>query len=97
MNRDQLIAQMHHNDLMPTIVGLADSTHYVIGGEDVDGTFYPLKDDNQKTMKSACLNQAKEELRRLGLEQATLELITPYDEMIGNDETSHKVRQSIQL
>lgn len=66
----------------PTIIGIADGTHYLVGATDNNGDFSSLP-----SLKSVAICQslaeAKQVLRDQHIEIATLSLQSAYDEMCG--------------
>jgi hypothetical protein len=81
--------------MTPTIIGVADSIHYLVGAVDSLNNFVGL---NQPldiiTTKS--LVEAKELLRAQHFTSAVLEFQTAYDEMCGTS-TAGPYRQIIEL
>lgn len=77
----------------PTIIGIADGTHYLVGAVDNNGNFnalLPLKD----VAVCQSLSDAKQLLREYRIESATLNLQSAYDEMCGLStptETTEKI------
>ncbi|WP_371375996.1 DUF6482 family protein [Thalassotalea aquiviva] len=72
---------MSTTPLAPVILGVADSTHYLVGEKDLSDNFIGLDAGDVKVVKS--LAQAKQYLREHNIYSATLELQTAYDEMCG--------------
>ncbi|AJR06757.1 hypothetical protein C9J03_03975 [Photobacterium gaetbulicola] len=96
MTQEALLSLMKRGVLTPTIINTADSTSYLIGGEDNKGNFYHLKDNHHRSITGQSLHEAEEKLSQLGIRQAVFEMVTPYDEMIGSsDNTGGKVRYDI--
>ena len=97
MTQEALLSLMKRGQFTPTIINTADSTCYLIGGEDEKGNFYHLKDDEIITRSpDTSLHEAKQKLSKLGIHQAVFEMVTPYDEMIGStDSAGGKVRYDI--
>ncbi|MGR5063145.1 DUF6482 family protein [Photobacterium sp. DNB22_13_2] len=96
MTQEALLSLMKRGQFTPTIINTADSTCYLIGGEDDRGNFYHLKDRDHHSVTGQSLHEAKEKLCKLGIHQAVFEMITPYDEMIGCSEgAGGKVRYEI--
>lgn len=83
MKAEQLINQCLVHALEPTIINTSDSPHYLIGAEDEEGNFFSLNNDNDEPMVMQSLEQAKLALKKQGLDRATFEMHTAYDEMIG--------------
>lgn len=66
----------------PTIMGIADSTHYFVGATDNNGNLTPLSMLKEVAVcKSLC--DAKQLLRDNHIESATLNFQSAYDEMCG--------------
>lgn len=83
MKADQLINQCLAEALEPTIINTADSPNYLIGAEDDEGNFFSLNNDKDEPIILRSLDLAKQELKKQGLDHATFEMHTAYDEMIG--------------
>lgn len=67
---------------LPKIIGVADSTHYLVGATDVDNNFTELTEESGVVCVHS-LAQAKQLLRTHHYQVAQLEYQTPYDEMCG--------------
>jgi len=66
----------------PTIIGVADTNHYLVGGTDLKDNFEALPQlGNVAVCQSLCA--AKALLRENNMFSAQLTLQTPYDEMCG--------------
>lgn len=65
-----------------TIIGIADATHYLVGGTDDSGNFVALPVLGKVTICES-LSLAKQLLRDNGFESAELTLQSAYDEMCG--------------
>ncbi|GIU42871.1 DUF6482 family protein [Shewanella algidipiscicola] len=96
MTQDELIELFKAKHLSPTIINTADATHYLVGGEDPQGNFYQLTYDDLSPMQYQSLEQAKVQLKQMGVCKATFELYTAYDEMIGVT-PQHDNKTSIEL
>lgn len=67
---------------IPTIIGVADATHYLVGSSDEKENFIALKElGSVVTCQSLCA--AKKLLRENNNNSAKLTLQTAYDEMCG--------------
>jgi hypothetical protein len=66
----------------PTIMGIADATHYLVGGTDNDDNFIALPILGKVTICES-LSLAKQLLRDNGFQSAELILQSAYDEMCG--------------
>jgi len=66
----------------PTILGIADATHYLVGGTDYSGNFIPLPQLGEVTVCHS-LSSAKQLLRDKKFHSAELTLESAYDEMCG--------------
>ncbi len=66
----------------PTIIGIADSTHYLVGTTDNNGDFSSLP-SLKRVAVCQSLADAKQILRDQHIETATLNLQSAYDEMCG--------------
>lgn len=66
----------------PTIMGIADGTHYLVGAMDSDGNFAALATLEEVAICQS-LGDAKQLLRDNHVESATLNLQSAYDEMCG--------------
>lgn len=87
------MASINQYGLTPTIIGIADATHYLVGLSDGKNNLVGFKGD------VAVLNslaEAKQYLRSQYVESATLEFQTAYDEMCGSTSSS-KITQVINL
>ncbi|MDO7086618.1 DUF6482 family protein [Pseudocolwellia sp. AS88] len=69
-------------DFKPTIIGVAEATHYLVGGTDVDDNFTALPALGDVVICNS-LSSAKQLLRDNDMLEAQLTLQTPYDEMCG--------------
>lgn len=65
-----------------TIIGLADSTRYLVGETDSNGHFWPLS-SCEEIKRFPSLVEAKQFLKDMHIETAQLKLETAYDEMCG--------------
>lgn len=79
--------------LTPTIIGVADSTHYLVGLSDENNNLVGFKGDVAVVNSLA---EAKQYLRCQYVSSANLEFQTAYDEMCGST-LSSKVTQVINL
>jgi len=68
--------------LIPTIIGVADSTHYLVGGVDRLDNFIGLNPPDDVAVFNS-LVEAKDYLREQNICSAMLEFQTAYDEMCG--------------
>ena len=66
----------------PTIMGIADGTHYLVGVTDPNGNFTSLP-SLKKVAICQSISDAKQLLRNNHIETATLNLQSAYDEMCG--------------
>jgi hypothetical protein len=67
---------------IPTIIGVAEATHYLVGSSDEEENFIPLKELGSVVVcQSLCA--AKTLLRENNIHSAKLTLQTAYDEMCG--------------
>ena len=66
----------------PTILGIADATHYLVGGTDDSGNFIALPQLGEVTVCHS-LSSAKKLLRDKKFISAELTLESAYDEMCG--------------
>lgn len=78
----------------PTIIGVADATHYLVGVTDSGNNFSGLNHNDHAVVLS--LVEAKQYLRNQNIHHAMLELHSAYDEMCGS-QTSGVIRQSIEF
>lgn len=82
-------------EFKPTIIGVADATHYLVGATDIDNNFNALPElGGIVTFRS--LSAAKALLRENNVRIAQLTLHTAYDEMCGLP-TSTATHQTIFL
>ena len=77
-----------NNDNQPTIIGVADSTHYLVGLVDADNNFSGLTPGSPCTVVNS-LAEAKILLRQHYYLTANVEYQTAYDEMCGLAANGH--------
>ncbi|MDO6719250.1 DUF6482 family protein [Psychrosphaera sp. 1_MG-2023] len=75
----------YDNVLKPTILCIAESSHYLVGVIDSAHNLLPL-DPQGKVISCSSLVEAKMLLRNKGILVADIEYQTAYDEMCGNAE-----------
>ena len=80
---------------IPKIIGVADSTHYLVGAVDSDKNFIELTKEEEILVVNS-LVQAKQLLRNHRYQQTQLEYQTAYDEMCGLESSGH-YREIIKL
>ncbi len=80
---------------LPTIIGLADSPHYLVGSMNEDNDFVALS-QAEGVAKFNSLSSAKDYLKSINYSSASLAFQTPYDEMCGN-ESSKQCTQTIRF
>lgn len=80
---ENIFKKCQDKELQATIVCTADSSHYLIGGEDEQGNFFHLSYRGEEAYMTNSLELAKNLLRDNNIHEAVLEMSTPYDEMIG--------------
>ena len=80
---------------IPKIIGVADSTHYLVGAVDSDKNFIELTEEEEFLVVNS-LVQAKQLLRNHRYQQTQLEYQTAYDEMCGLESSGH-YREIIKL
>jgi predicted negative regulator of RcsB-dependent stress response len=68
--------------LKPTIIGIAEGTHYLVGVTDAKDNFTALPALNEVAI-CASLSEAKQLLRNQRVDTAQLTLQSAYDEMCG--------------
>jgi len=73
---------------IPKIIGVADSTHYLVGAVDANKNFIELTEEEEILVVNS-LAQAKQLLRNHRYQQTQLEYQTAYDEMCGLDNSGH--------
>lgn len=71
-----------HKDLTPTILSIAEATHYLVGTTDEKDNFIALPQLNDIIVCDS-LSCAKQVLKDHNYDHATLTLQTAYDEMCG--------------
>jgi hypothetical protein len=76
----------------PTILGLADSTHYLVGIMDEQENFTSLSDHGD-VVAFRTLYKAKEYLRELEYQEANVHFDTAYDEMCGLSESQPSIQR----
>jgi hypothetical protein len=84
-----------NTELMPTIMAVAESSHYLVGAVDSSNNFISLNQERDIVVLNSLVD-AKEYLRSHNIFTATLEFQTAYDEMCGT-ETVETCRQIINL
>ena len=72
----------------PKIIGVADSTHYLVGASDANNNFIELTEESSVVCVNS-LAQAKQLLRNHHYQIAQLEYQTAYDEMCGLSSCGH--------
>jgi hypothetical protein len=77
-----IINKTAKTDLPPTILGVADSTQYLVGRLDESNSFVALPNETAPTAFRS-LAKAKDYLRKLKHPMANLEFQSAYDEMCG--------------
>ncbi|MDO6641916.1 MULTISPECIES: DUF6482 family protein [unclassified Shewanella] len=87
--------QSVYNDSQPTIIGVADSTHYLVGVVDADNNFSGLTAGSACTVVNS-LAEAKTLLRSHYYSRANVVYQTAYDEMCGLAANGH-YHESIKL
>jgi hypothetical protein len=75
-------ALTNHSQAIPTIIGVADSTHYLVGAVDSNNNFMGLNQSSEVAVMSS-LVEAKNHLRNNNIFSAALEFQSAYDEMCG--------------
>ena len=80
---------------IPKIIGIADSTHYLVGAIDADKNFIELSEEEEVLVVNSLI-QAKQLLRSHQYQQTELEYQTAYDEMCGLESSGH-YREIIKL
>lgn len=80
---------------LPMILGVADSTHYLVGMIDNGDNFTPLLGSSDIAVLDS-LVEAKRFLTAHHINKALLEYQTPYDEMCGM-QTAVNYRQTIEF
>jgi len=68
---------------LPTILAVAESTHYLVGRYNSEDRFTGLRQSNSVAFFNS-LSEAKNYLRRNNITSATIEFQSAYDEMCGN-------------
>ncbi|WP_223813317.1 DUF6482 family protein [Colwellia hornerae] len=81
---------------MPTIIGVAESTHYLVGSVDSLNNFIGLNQSRDVAVMGS-LVEAKNYLRDNNIFNAALEYQTAYDEMCGTSSTSGRCSQMIKF
>ena len=82
--------------IQPTIIAMADATHYLVGAIDQANNFVGLQGDGQ-AIKMNSLQQAKQYLRDNNIEMTTIEYQSAYDEMCGSSMSFGRCSQTIAL
>ncbi|WP_144212486.1 DUF6482 family protein [Shewanella donghaensis] len=94
-NIDNTFEQSVFSDSQPTIIGVADSTHYLVGLVDADNNFSGLSDGNASIVVNS-LAEAKAILRSHYYSTANVVYQTAYDEMCGMS-SSGQYHETIKL
>jgi hypothetical protein len=81
---------------IPTIIGVADSTHYLVGSVDSLNNFIGLNKSTEVAVMGS-LVEAKNYLRENNIFSAALEFQSAYDEMCGSTRSSGRCSQMIKL
>jgi hypothetical protein len=81
---------------IPTIIGVADSTHYLVGSVDSLNNFIGLNQYIDVVVMGS-LVEAKNYLRENNIFSAALEFQSAYDEMCGSAQSSGRCSQMIKL
>ncbi|KZN57287.1 DUF6482 family protein [Pseudoalteromonas luteoviolacea] len=89
MDRTELKEQFEHSYMDPVILSYADSNHYLAGGLDVLGNYHLITDKQGKIVTYNSLREAEVELAELGATEATFDMETAYDEMVGSVSDGH--------
>ncbi len=76
----------------PTILGLADSTHFLVGVMDEQENFTSLS-DHRDVVAFRTLYKAKEYLRELEYQEANVHFDTAYDEMCGLSDSRPSIQR----
>lgn len=71
---------------LPTILGVAESTHYLVGKYNRANHFTGLS-PSSSVVSFNSLSEAKNYLRRKNITSAAIEFQSAYDEMCGNQST----------
>jgi hypothetical protein len=83
-------------NIQPTIIAMADATHYLVGAIDQSNNFVGLHNTGQVVTMSS-LHEAKQYLRDNNIESTTIEYQSAYDEMCGSSVNSGSCIQKITL
>jgi hypothetical protein len=78
-------------DLIPTIIGTADSSYYLVGAVDSSNDFIGLKRAGEIDV-FASLVEAKKYLRSNNISSVALEFQSAYDEMCGSSTTGRSIQ-----
>ena len=79
---------LRERKLVPAIICTADCYHYLVGAKDETGMFYNVfSEDNKRPLFRTSLDQAKKALKEQGITNVLVEIQTPYDEMVGLQES----------
>ena len=92
-NNGQQFAEQQRK--LPKIIGVADSTHYLVGMVDSNKNFVELDEEEQVLLFNS-LAQAKQRLRQHQYPATQLEYQSAYDEMCGLECSGH-YREVIKL
>jgi hypothetical protein len=81
---------------IPTIICVAESTHYLVGAVDSLNNFIGLNQSSDVAVMSS-LVEAKNHLRDNSIFSAALEFQSAYDEMCGSSNSSGRFSQMIKF
>ena len=81
--------------ITPTIIGLSDARHYLVGAYDSAKNFLPIG-DHHSIAGFTSIVEAKNFLREHNFSSVILEFQSAYDEMCGTQSGGHYIEQ-IQL
>ena len=84
------------NIIQPTIIAMADSTHYLVGAVDKSHNFVGL-DGSGEAIKMNSLYEAKQYLRDHNVHTTVVEYQSAYDEMCGTNMSFGCCSQTITL
>jgi hypothetical protein len=80
----------------PTIISVAESTHYLVGSVDSLNNFVGLNNSSDVALMGS-LVEAKNHLRENNIFSAALEFQSAYDEMCGSSSSSGRCSQMIRF
>jgi hypothetical protein len=92
---NEIRSTQYENNILPTIIGVAESTHYLVGSYNKSNHFIGLPPSISVASFNSLL-EAKNYLRSKKITYAAIEFQSAYDEMCGT-ETVDSYRELVSL